>query len=228
MSIRKTLRVAFVTVSLVSVLLISGLAFVEAARADPSHNSMRIMMVTTETEMAQMARALGAGANEYVMKPFTKPAIIEKLTMLGLVGRSGSGKSTITRLLQGINRDYEGYVKIDGGPYTFNGTMPNNGSMSFAQCGTKTQACTITFTAVGTYSFMASTHDPIAGWTYSAPITIKVSNPPTATITASKSSIATGFNSTITANYTTDTANGDSIADTDIDIAGPKPKRWWG
>lgn len=35
-------------------------------------------------------------------------------TMLGLVGRSGSGKSTITRLLQGINRDYEGYIKIDG------------------------------------------------------------------------------------------------------------------
>jgi len=35
-------------------------------------------------------------------------------TMLGLVGRSGSGKSTITRLLQGINRDYEGYVQIDG------------------------------------------------------------------------------------------------------------------
>jgi ATP-binding cassette subfamily B protein len=35
-------------------------------------------------------------------------------TMLGLVGRSGSGKSTITRLLQGINRDYRGYLKIDG------------------------------------------------------------------------------------------------------------------
>ena len=34
--------------------------------------------------------------------------------MLGLVGTSGSGKSTITRLLQGINRDYEGFVKIDG------------------------------------------------------------------------------------------------------------------
>jgi two-component system, chemotaxis family, chemotaxis protein CheY len=63
-----------------------GLAFVEIARADPSHNSMRIMMVTTETEMSQMARALGAGANEYVMKPFTKPAIMEKLRMLGLVG----------------------------------------------------------------------------------------------------------------------------------------------
>ena len=35
-------------------------------------------------------------------------------TMLGLVGRSGSGKSTITRLLQGINREYVGAVKIDG------------------------------------------------------------------------------------------------------------------
>jgi HlyB family type I secretion system ABC transporter len=35
-------------------------------------------------------------------------------TMLGLVGKSGSGKSTITRMLQGISRDYEGYIKIDG------------------------------------------------------------------------------------------------------------------
>jgi ABC-type bacteriocin/lantibiotic exporter with double-glycine peptidase domain len=35
-------------------------------------------------------------------------------TMLGVVGRSGSGKSTITRLLQGINREYEGYIKVDG------------------------------------------------------------------------------------------------------------------
>ena len=35
-------------------------------------------------------------------------------TMLGLVGRSGSGKSTMTRLLQGINREYSGFLKIDG------------------------------------------------------------------------------------------------------------------
>jgi ATP-binding cassette subfamily B protein len=35
-------------------------------------------------------------------------------TMLGIVGRTGSGKSTLTRLLQGINRDYSGFVKIDG------------------------------------------------------------------------------------------------------------------
>ena len=35
-------------------------------------------------------------------------------TMLGVVGRSGSGKSTLTRLLQGVNREYSGFLKIDG------------------------------------------------------------------------------------------------------------------
>jgi len=35
-------------------------------------------------------------------------------TMLGIVGRSGSGKSTIARLLQGISREYSGSVQIDG------------------------------------------------------------------------------------------------------------------
>lgn len=39
---------------------------------------------------------------------------IEPGTMLGVVGRSGSGKSTVTRLLQGINRDFNGLLKIDG------------------------------------------------------------------------------------------------------------------
>jgi HlyB family type I secretion system ABC transporter len=51
----------------------------------------------------------------------TKTPALDKMTfkipagtMLGLVGRSGSGKSTVTRLLQGINRDYSGAIKIDG------------------------------------------------------------------------------------------------------------------
>lgn len=35
-------------------------------------------------------------------------------SMFGIVGRSGSGKSTIARLLQGINRDYSGFLKLDG------------------------------------------------------------------------------------------------------------------
>ncbi len=53
--------------------------------------------------------------------PGTKTPALDRLsfsipsgTMLGVVGRSGSGKSTLARLLQGINRDYSGYIKIDG------------------------------------------------------------------------------------------------------------------
>lgn len=33
---------------------------------------------------------------------------------VGIVGRSGSGKTTITRLLQGLHKNYEGIIKIDG------------------------------------------------------------------------------------------------------------------
>ncbi len=53
--------------------------------------------------------------------PGTKTPALDKVnfeipagTMLGVVGRSGSGKSTLTRLLQGINREYNGFLKIDG------------------------------------------------------------------------------------------------------------------
>ena len=35
-------------------------------------------------------------------------------TIFGIMGRSGSGKTTITRLLQGLNPSYEGIIKIDG------------------------------------------------------------------------------------------------------------------
>ncbi len=35
-------------------------------------------------------------------------------TTLGIMGRSGSGKTTMTRLLQRLHADYEGLIKIDG------------------------------------------------------------------------------------------------------------------
>jgi two-component system chemotaxis response regulator CheY len=63
--------------------VMNGLDFITAVRADPRHRAMRIMMVTTEVEMTQVARAIAAGANEYVMKPFTPEVIIEKLDSLG-------------------------------------------------------------------------------------------------------------------------------------------------
>ncbi len=63
----------------------NGLEFVTAVRADERLRGMTLMMVTTESEQSQIVRALAAGAHEYVIKPFTPDAIIDKLTLLGLV-----------------------------------------------------------------------------------------------------------------------------------------------
>jgi len=41
-------------------------------------------MITTETEMERMAQAFVAGVNEYIMKPFDKEMIVEKLNILGI------------------------------------------------------------------------------------------------------------------------------------------------
>lgn len=64
--------------------IMNGLEFVQKVRAQSEHDTMRLMMVTTETGAEEMTLALEAGADEYVMKPFTKDAITEKIRMLGL------------------------------------------------------------------------------------------------------------------------------------------------
>ena len=63
----------------------NGLEFVRALRADPRNAGMVVVMVTTETAVDQMVTALDAGANEYVMKPFTKDVIQDKLRLLGVL-----------------------------------------------------------------------------------------------------------------------------------------------
>lgn len=62
----------------------NGLEFIKAARAIPAYYDMPIMMVTTETEMDNIGQAFVAGVNEYVMKPFDKSIIFEKLQLLGI------------------------------------------------------------------------------------------------------------------------------------------------
>jgi two-component system chemotaxis response regulator CheY len=62
----------------------SGFEFVQAVRANPAYVGVRLVMVTTETELAQVATALEAGADEYIMKPFTREVIVEKLDLLGV------------------------------------------------------------------------------------------------------------------------------------------------
>jgi two-component system chemotaxis response regulator CheY len=62
----------------------NGLEFVKRLRSEPRFASVLLVMVTTETQVEQMVAALEAGANEYVMKPFTREIIEDKLRLLGL------------------------------------------------------------------------------------------------------------------------------------------------
>lgn len=63
----------------------NGLELVRQIRGRNRFSDSKLMMVTTETEVEQMMAALAAGANEYVMKPFTKDVIHGKLRLLGLL-----------------------------------------------------------------------------------------------------------------------------------------------
>ncbi len=63
----------------------NGLDFIRLLRGDPRNADILVVMVTTETATEQMVAALQAGANEYVMKPFTKDVIQDKLRLLGVL-----------------------------------------------------------------------------------------------------------------------------------------------
>lgn len=64
--------------------VMNGYEFIRAVRARAQYADVRLMMVTTETGEKEMTKALEAGADEYVMKPFTKDVILDKLRLLGI------------------------------------------------------------------------------------------------------------------------------------------------
>ena len=65
--------------------VMNGYDFLVALRAMPAHaTAPKVIMVTTETGMPSMLKALAAGADEYIMKPFDKEMVQGKLEMLGL------------------------------------------------------------------------------------------------------------------------------------------------
>jgi two-component system chemotaxis response regulator CheY len=64
--------------------VMDGLALVQALRAMPEYDAVPIVMVTTESEVERVIQALEAGANEYLMKPFTKEGLLSKLELLGV------------------------------------------------------------------------------------------------------------------------------------------------
>lgn len=66
--------------------VMNGLDFIRLVRADARFRHMRLLVITSETEAGQVMSALAAGADEYLMKPFSREALMSKLEMLGLQG----------------------------------------------------------------------------------------------------------------------------------------------
>ena len=63
--------------------VMNGLEMLRQARAD-GYDDMKVIMVTTEGDRESILRALAAGADEYLMKPFDRDGLLEKLALLGI------------------------------------------------------------------------------------------------------------------------------------------------
>jgi two-component system, chemotaxis family, chemotaxis protein CheY len=62
-----------------------GFDFLKALRRLPGGDQPRVVFCTTENDVAHIARALHAGANEYIMKPFDKEIVEAKFQEVGLI-----------------------------------------------------------------------------------------------------------------------------------------------
>ncbi len=64
--------------------VMNGIQFVDFVRSESCYSKIKLVMVTTETEPTQMVKALMAGVDEFVMKPFTSEILVEKLRIIGV------------------------------------------------------------------------------------------------------------------------------------------------
>jgi two-component system, chemotaxis family, chemotaxis protein CheY len=62
-----------------------GYEFLRALRRLPGGDKPKVVFCTTENDVAHIARALHAGANEYIMKPFDKDIVETKFQEVGLI-----------------------------------------------------------------------------------------------------------------------------------------------
>ena len=62
----------------------NGVDLIRAVRGRREWDALRILMVSSETSPGRISEALGVGADEYLMKPFTADSLRAKLDMLGL------------------------------------------------------------------------------------------------------------------------------------------------
>jgi two-component system, chemotaxis family, chemotaxis protein CheY len=64
--------------------VMDGYEFLGNLRRMPGGDAPKVVFCTTENDVAHIARALHAGANEYIMKPFDKDIVTAKFQEVGL------------------------------------------------------------------------------------------------------------------------------------------------
>ena len=65
--------------------IMDGISFLRQLRAEALERQPVVVMCTTENELPRIMQALEAGANEYIMKPFTADIVRDKLQQAGIL-----------------------------------------------------------------------------------------------------------------------------------------------
>jgi two-component system, chemotaxis family, chemotaxis protein CheY len=68
--------------------VMNGYDFLGNLRRMPGGDEPKVVFCTTENDIDHISRALNAGANEYIMKPFDKDIISAKFQEVGLIVRA--------------------------------------------------------------------------------------------------------------------------------------------
>ena len=75
--------------------IMDGYEFLGNLRRMPGGDTPKVVFCTTENGIDRIARALEAGANEYIMKPFDKDIVAAKFMEVGLVQQTSVGVDLI-------------------------------------------------------------------------------------------------------------------------------------
>lgn len=65
--------------------VMDGIAFLHALRKEHDGAGPKVIFCTTENDAEHITRAISAGANEYIMKPFDRDIIEAKFLEVGLI-----------------------------------------------------------------------------------------------------------------------------------------------
>ena len=68
--------------------VMSGIEFLEKLREMKDGTKPKVVFCTTENDMSFIQRAIKAGANEYIMKPFDSEIIESKFSQIGLISQT--------------------------------------------------------------------------------------------------------------------------------------------